>query len=70
MTTTNANGENTFFGLPPGDYTVVETNPPGYPDKNVKDEDTTPIQLDFPLTYKTISYRRQNEELPIYVASN
>ena len=39
--TTNANGEDTFSGLPPGDYTVVETNPPGYPE-NVKDEDTTP----------------------------
>jgi protocatechuate 3,4-dioxygenase beta subunit len=29
-TVTDSNGEYTFVGLPPGNYTVTETNPPGY----------------------------------------
>ena len=29
-TTTDANGNYSFFGLPAGNYTVVETQPAGY----------------------------------------
>ncbi|KAI2514173.1 protein of unknown function DUF11 [Fragilaria crotonensis] len=39
-TVTDSNGEYTFVGLPPGDYTLTETNPPGYAD--VSDYDETP----------------------------
>jgi uncharacterized surface anchored protein len=40
-TVTDSNGEYTFVGLPPGDYTLTEQNPPGYPD-NLSDYDETP----------------------------
>ena len=39
-TVTDSNGEYTFVGLPPGEYTVTETDPPGYPgDLSDYDED-------------------------------
>ncbi|KAI2514321.1 protein of unknown function DUF11 [Fragilaria crotonensis] len=38
-TVTDSNGEYTFVGLPPGNYTLTETNPPGYSDVSDYDED-------------------------------
>jgi hypothetical protein len=39
-TVTDSNGEYTFVGLPPGNYTLTETNPPGFSD--VSDYDESP----------------------------
>jgi len=40
-TLTDSNGEYSFSGLPPGDYTVEETNPNGYPG-DLSDYDQSP----------------------------